>query len=210
VEAFPYMFQPQTLELERLISTGAIGEVRLMFATFGFTIADPSNIRLDAALGGGALMDAGCYPVSFVRQVFGRRPSRVTAVARYAHGVDQTLAATLELADGSIAQISCSFATAVHRHAIIHGSAGVIETDFANHTNRSATPGFRIKRGIDWQAPFELVPVPSEDGFRVEADAFADLIEREDRVQLEARRSASLDNAWTLAAILDSARTNRR
>jgi predicted dehydrogenase len=209
VEAFPYMFQPQTLELERLIARGAIGEVRLMFATFGFTMADPTNIRLDVMLGGGALMDAGCYPVSFVRQVFGRRPSRVSAVARYAYGVDQTLAATLELDDGAIAQISCSFATAVHRHAIIHGSAGVIETDYANHTNRSPAPSFRIKRGVDWQAQMETVPVPSEDGFRVEADAFAELIERDDRHQLAARRSASVDNAWTLAAILDSARAHR-
>jgi len=75
VEAFPYMFQPQTLEIEHLVASGAIGEVRTMFAAFGFTIADAGNIRLDARLGGGTLMDAGCYPVSFARQVFapGRR-----------------------------------------------------------------------------------------------------------------------------------------
>ncbi len=201
VEAFPYMFQPQTLEIERRIATGEIGEVRLMFATFGFTIDDPANIRLQPALAGGSLMDAGCYPVSFVRQVLGRRPSRVTATARYVHGVDQTLAATLELSGGAIAQISCSFATAVHRHAIIQGSTGVIETDYANHTNRSAAPSYRIKRGVDWQTQPEPVPVPSEDGFRVEADAFAELVQHEDREQLAARRSASIDNAWTLAEI---------
>ncbi|HEU4734131.1 MAG TPA: Gfo/Idh/MocA family oxidoreductase [Kofleriaceae bacterium] len=206
LEAFPYMFQPQTLEIERLIAAGAIGEVRLMFGTFGFTIADPGNIRLERALGGGALMDAGCYPVSFVRQVFGVRPARVAAAARWVGGVDQTLAATLEFPGGGIAQISCSFATAVHRRAIIAGSAGVIETDFHNHTDRVAQPGYRIKRGTDWLADFETVPVASENGFRVEIDAFADLIVREDRASERARRLASLDNAWTLAAILDSAR----
>src|ERR1044071_203479 len=68
IEAFPYMFQPQTLEIERLIASGAIGEVRTMFAAFGFTVAEPGNIRLDARLGRGALMDAGCYPVRFARQ----------------------------------------------------------------------------------------------------------------------------------------------
>jgi D-xylose 1-dehydrogenase (NADP+, D-xylono-1,5-lactone-forming) len=206
VEAFPYMFQPQTLEIERLIRSGAIGCVRTMFAAFGFLLDDPGNYRLEAAFGGGALMDVGCYPVSFVRQVFGTRPEQVTAVARFVGGVDQTLAATLEYAGGGLAQISCSFATAVHRHAIIAGSTGVIETDYANHTNRTAAPSFRIKRGIGWQIEPETVPVPREDGFRVEIDAFADLVESGDRAEVLARRAASLDNAWTLAAILAAAR----
>jgi hypothetical protein len=201
VEAFPYMFQAQTLEIEQLIRSGAIGDVRLVFATFGFTMDDPGNIRLDAALGGGAVMDAGCYPVSFARQVFGARPERVAAIARFAHGVDQTLAATLEFAGGGIAQISCSFATAVHRRAIIAGATGVIETEYHNHTDRAAAPSYRIKRSLDWSAEFETVPVPAEDGFRAELEAFAALVMRADRAELTARRTASLDNAWTLAAI---------
>ena len=206
VEAFPYWFQPQTLEIERLVHSGAIGAVRTMFAAFGFTMADHGNIRLDAALGGGALMDAGCYPISFVRQVFGTQPERVTAIARMDQGVDQTLAATLEFAGGGIAQISCSFATAVHRRAIIVGSAGVIETDYNNHTNRVLAPSYRIKRSLDWHADYESVPVPSEDGFRVEIDAFADLVAGDDRAAIDARRLASLDNARTLDAILASVR----
>jgi D-xylose 1-dehydrogenase (NADP+, D-xylono-1,5-lactone-forming) len=206
VEAFPYLFQPQTLAIERLVASGAIGQVRMMFATFGFTIAEPGNIRLDPALGGGALMDAGCYPVSFVRQVFGVRPARVTATAQWVAGIDQTLAATLVFPGGGLAQISCSFATAVHRRAIIAGATGVIETDYHNHTDRAAAPAYRIKRSTDWQADFETVAVPSENGFRVEIDAFAEMVERGDQVAERARRIASLDNAWTLAAILDAAR----
>jgi predicted dehydrogenase len=151
-------------------------------------------------------MDAGCYPVSFVRQVFGARPARVTATARWVGGIDQTLAATLEFSGGGIAQISCSFATAVYRRAIIAGTGGVIDTDYHNHTDRAAAPSYRIKRSADWQAEFETVPVASENGFRVEVDAFADLIERGDRAAVLARRAASVDNAWTLAAIHDSAR----
>jgi predicted dehydrogenase len=206
VEAFPYMFQPQTLEIEHLVASGAIGEVRTMFAAFGFTIADAGNIRLDARLGGGTLMDAGCYPVSFARQVFRARPTRVTAIARWAGGIDQTLAATLEYPGGGIAQISCSFATAVHRRALIAGTTGAIDTDYHNHTDRIAAPSYRLKRSPDWQAEFETMPVASENGFRAELDAFVEMIERDDRAGVQARRIASLDNAWTLAAILDSAR----
>ncbi len=206
LEGFPYLFQPQTLEIERLIGDGAIGEVRSMCAAFGFTVADPANIRFDAKLGGGAVMDAGCYAVSFARQVFGVRPERVTAVARWSAGVDQTLAAILEYPGGGIAQISCSFATAVHRRALIAGATGVIETDYANHTDRFANPSYRIKRTTEWLAEFETVPVPSENGFRCELDAFAEMLERGDRAAAVARRAASVDNAWTLAAILDAAR----
>jgi len=206
VEAFPYMFQPQTLEIERLIASGGIGEVQMMFATFGFTIAEVGNIRLDPQLGGGALLDAGCYPVSFVRQIFGCRPVRVTATARWVDGVDQTLAATLEYPGGAIAQISCSFATAVHRRAIIAGKTGMLETEFHNHTDRDAAPSYRIKRSTAWQAVLETVPVPRDNGFRVELDAFADLVARDDRAAVQVRRAASLDNAWTLAAIHAAAR----
>jgi predicted dehydrogenase len=206
VEGFPYMFQPQTLEIERLVAVGAIGEVRSVYAAFGFLIADPDNIRLDPALGGGALMDAGCYPVSFARQIFGSRPLHVSAVGRWHGGVDITVAATLEYAGGGIAQVSCSFASGLHRRAIIAGSAGVIETDYSNHTIRAESPGFRIRHGSDRQSDFAIVPVPREDGFRLEVDAFADLVAGRDGQALAARRAASLDNAWTLGAILDCAR----
>jgi len=206
VEGFPYLFQPETLEIERLITSGAIGEVRTMYAAFGFTVNDPADIRLDPALAGGALMDAGCYPVSFARQVFGSRPIRVSAVARWIGGVDETLAATLEFAGGGIAQVSCSFATGLHRRAIIAGSSGVIDTDFHNHTARLPAPSFRLRRGSDWQTDFETVPVPRQDGFHAEVDAFVEMIERRDKRAIADRRAASLDDAWTLAALLESAR----
>jgi predicted dehydrogenase len=205
LEGFPYMFQPQTVEIERMVASGEIGTVQTMYAGFGFTVGEPGNIRLDPTLGGGALMDAGCYPVSFARQIFGSRPVHVSAVGRWHGGVDITVAATLQYAGGGIAQVSCSFATGLHRRAVVAGSAGVIETDYSNHTIRSELPGFRVRHGSDWQSDFEIVTVPREDGFRLEVDALADMVAG-DRQALVARRAASLDNAWTLAAILDSAR----
>src|SRR5262245_35088487 len=149
LEAFPYHFQPQTLDVVRRVSAGEIGELRSIQASFGFTIANPGDIRFDPALAGGALMDAGCYPVSLVRLLVGRRPSRVTAVAHRApSGVDLTLAATLEH-EHCFAQIACSMGTAVHRRAVIAGTAGAIETDYQNNTNRFAAPVNRIKHGTD-------------------------------------------------------------
>lgn len=207
LEGYPYLFQPQTREIERLISTGTIGTVQSITATCGFTLANPNDIRFDPALGGGALLDAGCYPVSFVRQIIGTRPTRVSAVARWHRGVDQTLAATLEFASGAIAQVNCSFATGLHRSALIACSDGIIETDYQNHTIRSPAPSFRLRRGSDWRNQIEVIPVPRGDGFRAEVDAFADMIEHPHSPAHTARRAASIDNAWTLAAILDAARS---
>jgi len=205
LEAFPYQFQPQTLDVVRRVAAGEIGEIRSIQASFGFTIANLDDIRFDPALAGGALMDAGCYPVSLIRLLCGCRPSRVTAVAlRAASGVDATLAATLDYGR-CLAQISCSMGTAVHRRAVIAGTAGVIETDYQNNTNGFAAPVNLVKHGTDWSADFAAVPVPREDGFCLELEAFVDLIA--DRAGLAAYRAASLDNAWTLAAIRDAAAT---
>jgi xylose dehydrogenase (NAD/NADP) len=206
LEGYPYLHQPQMFEIERLIGEGAIGEVRSIVATCGFTLSNPDDFRLDRALGGGALLDAGCYPVSFIRQITGTRPSRVTAVARWHGSVDQTLAATLEFASGVIAQVNCSFATGLHRFAMVAGSEGVIETEYQNHTSRSSAPAFRLKRGSDWRTGVETIAVPREDGFRVEADAFAEMVELGRGDAFAARRAASIDTAWILATIVASAR----
>src|ERR1700716_4370784 len=107
VEGYPYRAQPQTLKLLELIESGAIGRLQLIQASFGFTLAAGPNIRIDPVLAGGALMDAGAYPVSLARMVAKERPSRVHAVAHWAGGVDHALAATIEFESGLLAPISC-------------------------------------------------------------------------------------------------------
>ena len=91
LEAYPWWFQPQTAALLGLLHGGAIGTVRQVQASFGFMLRDPagSNIRSIAALGGGALMDAGCYGLSLIRLAIDRAPQSVQASARMGRtGVD--------------------------------------------------------------------------------------------------------------------------
>ncbi len=69
MEAFMYRFHPRTQRIKQLVSDGAIGEPRLVRASFCFsmdpvTLADPGNPRLRPDTGGGALLDVGCYGVS--------------------------------------------------------------------------------------------------------------------------------------------------
>ncbi len=215
VEAYPYMSQPQTLRLRELLAEGAIGRVVTASASFGFALAtpdgeplrDPANIRLDPARGGGALLDAGTYPMSLLRLVIGERPTRAMASARMARsGVDLTVAATLEFPGGAIAQLSCSMAVAAHRTAVIAGERGVIETGFSNHAPDSGRLALRIKRGTAGTDPSETEEVPGGDGFRAEAESFARMI-REGREHWNgATEAESIDTALALEAIAASIR----
>lgn len=72
MEAFMYRCHPQTLELVRLLRAGALGRIKAIQATFGFDGDFPVGSRLTTnELGGGGILDVGCYPVSMARLVAG-------------------------------------------------------------------------------------------------------------------------------------------
>ncbi|MBC7841853.1 MAG: Gfo/Idh/MocA family oxidoreductase [Gemmatimonadaceae bacterium] len=177
-EAFPYRAQPQTLALQQLIASGAIGTVRMVWATFAFMMTSRTDIRLDPALGGGALMDLGSYPLSLIRMLAGAAPTAMQAIGTLdPSGVDSTAAATLQFADGMIAQASCSFSAAIHRQALIAGDDGVIETSYANHTSVDVPPVLMLRRGRENRSTPEVIAVAAVNGFRAEAEAFADFVQ---------------------------------
>ena len=208
-EAYPYRAQPQTLKLGELLRQNAIGRVQLIQASFGFPLADAANIRMNPALAGGALMDAGCYPVSFVRMVAGSRPARVQALAQWSDsGVDRTLVASLEFASGLIAQISCTFATARHRHAFIAGDEGTIATSYFNDTSATFPPLLELRRGTGWDAQRDIVETASTNGFLAEAEAFRELVVNGPAHWTGATPDESIDIALTLEALAASARRN--
>ena len=127
VEGYPYRCQPQTIALRGLLNDGVIGKLQTIQASMGFLVEDLRNIRFDPALGGGALLDVGSYPVSLVRMIAGERATRVQALARWSStGVDSTMVGSMEHASGLLAQISCGLSTARHRLAVIVGDKGII------------------------------------------------------------------------------------
>src|SRR5437660_6859904 len=69
MEAFMYRFHPQTVKVLELVRDGALGTVQLIHAVFSFRVGNPTNIRLQPALGGGSLMDVGCYCVNICRTI---------------------------------------------------------------------------------------------------------------------------------------------
>jgi predicted dehydrogenase len=219
LESYPYYFQPQTGALVALLQQGAIGSVRTVQSCFGFTLANAAtNIRSKPELGGGALLDAGCYALSIIRLAMGCAPQRVAAEASWAEsGVDISLSATLHYADGRRAQLSCAMDAANHRHATIVGSGGTIETEYLNHTSEQAgghawgylPSQMRVRRGTANSVPFERIDAGTGSGFRFAAEAFARVIAAGDHAAVERAAQASLDNAATLDALARSAKLGR-
>jgi len=106
MEAFMYRFHPRPREF-----VAGLHDPMFVNATFGFTLQDPENFRLRRDLGGGALLDVGCYTVSIARWILGE-PVGVAASAHLAEGpdgVDMTVSALLRFAGGATASVWASF-----------------------------------------------------------------------------------------------------
>lgn len=102
MEGFMWRFHPMHLRARQLIREGAIGPVQFVRVAFTFTIARGPNVRLDAKLGGGGIMDVGCYCVCAARFLFEDEPTRVYARADYdgEYQVDMMACGLLEFPNG--------------------------------------------------------------------------------------------------------------
>jgi predicted dehydrogenase len=80
MEAFMYRFHPQWQRARQLVLDGEIGELHTIQSFFSYYNVDPNNIRNMPEIGGGALMDIGCYCISLARWLFGVEPQRVLGV----------------------------------------------------------------------------------------------------------------------------------
>ncbi len=126
-----------------ILTSGQIGDIRLITSSFSFFLANPSDIRLNPDFGGGSLYDVGCYCVHAIRTVSGNgKLKKVHAVARLAKDgcVDTSLTAALEFSNGVLAHLDCSFEVQRRQFLQIAGSEGTLilscpfRPDFGNPT----------------------------------------------------------------------------
>ena len=131
MEAFMYRFHPQIIWALEQVHSGRIGTVKLVRSSFDFNIMLPprlQDIRLQAALAGGSLMDVGCYAVNFCRAVYGHPPVSVAARVFIPVEVDVEIStnAVLDFGEGHFGLIDSSFYLPNRQVAEIHGEAGSI------------------------------------------------------------------------------------
>lgn len=109
MEAFMYRFHPQTETVIDMVRSGVVGELRMIHSAFTFRLNPPDNIRWKPEMGGGALMDVGCYCVNVSRTMVGLEPVEVQAFAHWgSSGVDDQLVGTLRFDNGVLAQFDCA------------------------------------------------------------------------------------------------------
>ena len=129
MEAFMYRFHPQIRWTLEQLAAGRIGAVRLVRSAFVFDLHNrQSDIRLKGALGGGSLMDVGCYPLNFCRAVFGGPPREIAARVVVPPGseVELALGAALDFGDGRLGMIDASFMLPREFFAEVVGERGRI------------------------------------------------------------------------------------
>lgn len=108
IEAFHDRYHPLSAELDAIKASGGLGEILTLRADFSSSNPfDPASLRHDPRLGGGSLMDLGCYPVHWVRAFMGEEPTVVRASGSLNPlGADLSIAADLQFPSGAKALIT--------------------------------------------------------------------------------------------------------
>ena len=127
MEAMWTRFLPQIRKAKEILDSGKIGKVVLLQADLAHIAPkDPNNRFYNKALGGGALLDLGVYPVSFALYMLGM-PDKINVLSNLADtGVDETMSIAFHYKDGRIAQLFISFVTTSVKEANIYGEDGTI------------------------------------------------------------------------------------
>jgi predicted dehydrogenase len=171
-EAFMYRHNPQTARLVELIQGGAIGDLRLVRAAFGYALYDTDNIRLRPDVEGGALMDVGCYCVSGAR-LLGGEPETVSAHAFIGPtGTDWVFTGMLRFPNDVVALIDCGTCLLERDELEAIGTEGSLFLDDPWHCRR---PVIEVRRE-DGAERIELEPV---DSYGLELENLADAIRGE-------------------------------
>lgn len=130
MEAFMYRHHPQWLKARALAQNGEMGELRTVQSFFSYWNADPRNIRNIEAVGGGGLMDIGCYCISLARYIFEAEPVRVLGLSEFdpSFGTDRLTSGVLDFGRGT-ATFTCSTQLAPFQRVNIFGTEGRIEIE---------------------------------------------------------------------------------
>ncbi|GIP56065.1 Gfo/Idh/MocA family protein [Paenibacillus vini] len=137
MEAMWTRFLPPIVQVRKWLEEGRIGEVKLVKAEFGFRSDwNPQGRLLNPQLGGGALLDAGIYPVSFASMIFGTEPEKVWSSADIGEtGVDEKFSILLDYGKGRTATLNGAVRLDLTNDAYIHGTEGTIHIpSFLNAT----------------------------------------------------------------------------
>lgn len=130
MEAFMYRLHPQWRRTQQLVAGGAIGTLKTIQSFFSYYNVDPGDIRNITDIGGGGLLDIGCYCVSLARLIFGEEPQRVWGVMEYdpKFKTDRLASGILDFGEG-LSTFTSATQLASYQRVNIFGTEGRIEIE---------------------------------------------------------------------------------
>jgi predicted dehydrogenase len=175
-EAFMVRHALQWIDARKRVQKGEIGEVRAIQVMFTYFNRDPKNVRNMAGIGGGGMMDIGCYPITIARYIFGADPTRVAATLDYdpKFKVDRLGGAMMEFSGGRHLTFTISTQLAAYQRVHIMGTKGRIEIEIPFNAppdvpNRIFVQGEQMNVGT-WHA------FPVSDQYQLQAESFGRVI----------------------------------
>ncbi len=130
MEAFMYRLHPQWVKAKEILQSGGVGELRTIHSFFSYFNRDASNVRNQAEIGGGGLMDIGCYNISLSRFLFGEEPKRILGIVEYDPDfkTDRLASGILDFGRGT-ATFTCSTQLTPYQRVNVYGTEGRIEIE---------------------------------------------------------------------------------
>lgn len=170
MEAFMYRHHPRWKRLIEILRLGTIGEIKAVHSFFAYYNEDPENYRNKPEMGGGALMDVGCYSISAARLIFGSEPDVVKGHSHIDPGfkTDQLTSGLMSFGSGT-SVFSCSTQSHADQYLKIYGTKGKIELERPFNPDESSQTSIKIVKGDkESEETFEAC-----NQFSIQADNFA-------------------------------------
>ena len=173
MEAFMYRFHPQWQHAKKMVQDGAIGKLKTIQSFFSYYNDDAGNIRNQQGIGGGGLMDIGCYGISLSRFIFDEEPNSVTAMLELdpVLQVDRMASGMLNFTNGT-ASFTCSTQLVSYQRANIFGTEGRIEIEIPFN----APPGDATKIWLHTSKGTEEIMFDAVDQYSIQGDLFSKAI----------------------------------
>ena len=193
-EAFMVHVHPQWLRTLEIVRSGEIGDLRAFNCVFSYNNRDPHNIRNIAEIGGGTLMDIGCYPIHTSRWIFGEEPRKVSALVDRdpAFGTDRLVSAILDYPSGQ-ATFLCSTQMTPFQRMTFYGTAGRVEVEIPVNA-----PPDKETRIFVQTTELRTETFPVCDQYTLQGDAFSRAILGQGDVPVP------LENALKNMAVIDA------
>jgi len=204
MEAYMYRYHPRMDKILGLIQKGELGELRFIHSAFTFNLTNPDNIRLAPDLGGGALMDVGCYCVDISRILSGKEPRAVQALyVEGATGVDLQMAGTLDFGGNLYAQFEAGFNAFSRQHCHIAGTKASLDIEMPFKSS-----GKRYQAILTTSDEQKYIGFKKSDEYRDMLDHFARLVHGKDKPRYPL--SNSIADMIIIDALYQSAIDNGR